>query len=86
MSQQADRFFYNILDKVNDCISHIHHIVFQGIMQASAMAVAVHGIHMEVSCQLWHDTEKTGAVYGLCMEQYQRFQIVSYFVVLNVCM
>ena len=50
------------------------------------MAVAFHGIHMEVSCQLWHDTEKAGAVYGLCMEQYQRFQIVSYFVVLKACM
>lgn len=47
------------------------------------MAVAVHGVHMEVPRELRHDAEEAGAVHGLRVQQHQRLQIVSYFVILK---
>ena len=81
--KQAGRLHDDIPDEVDDRIADVRHIVPRRVVQASPVAVAVHGVHMEVPRELRHDAEEAGAVHGLRVQQHQRLQIVSYFVILK---
>ena len=83
MPKQADRLPDDIPDEVDARIADVRHIVPRRVVQASPVAVAVHGVHMEVPRELRHDAEEAGAVHGLRVQQHQRLQIVSYFVILK---
>ena len=74
-----------MLEEVHHGVSDVRHVVPGGVVEAPAVAVAVHGVDVEVPGQLRHHAEEAAAVHPLGVEQHQGLPVVWDLVVLKTC-